>query len=707
MKVKLLIFCNIVLMTFAATLFSTRFAPSITANHTTRANVLQTNPCWNPAADIPLTGVTCGTAPKLQLSCYLPTDIQISGDFNNTQRQADLFSWQEFISLNWPALNGQRGMPDPNKRISAAGPRVWETWKEEYEVFLPNGAAPAAWNSPEPVPPACGGATKRLMRTQKIDDVVDSTLQAAAATGTLPATLTDQQNHLVRYEIRMNKVMFDFIVRHKLYDANVQRNARSVSFPSGAILIKAAWREVEASEERSYHTVTACVCDKDGNGQPANCQTKKMGLVGLHITQKTDNAPQWIWSTFEQINNVPGPGAGAHPAFFNPRCASCPPNQQTKPGMSNQITREVAIPSQNPDCSQPQQALDNVQLLNANVQQAMKQADSVWQSYQLINTQWPVPPVNKTTTTVFYARPVVLGNTTMESFVQPTSTCMGCHSTARTVNPVNFVSSDFSFTLNNAQPAQSNPHLISPPAHPVTAWDKVNWATITRGYQLTTQTYELLPKNVPKARLHCASCHLNAGGNMSAAWWVNLIQEYPTPPSLQDRINGCFERSLNGNPLCTPVGYKTTGNPPPCSQSADMKAFTTYMDWLTEQWNNPGTSVHGFPWIPNLPGSAVSGKAIFQQKCAVCHRLDGQGRYEEGIYYRPALWGPHSFNKSAGMFSTPSMLAAFLRWNMPLGAGGLLTDQEAWDVQAYVDSQPRPVQSPTPTPTPSTRKAKE
>lgn len=67
------------------------------------------------------------------------------------------------------------------------------------------------------------------------------------------------------------------------------------------------------------------------------------------------------------------------------------------------------------------------------------------------------------------------------------------------------------------------------------------------------------------------------------------------------------------------------------------------------------------------------------QQCAVCHREDGQGRYDSNVYYRPALWGPHSFNQTAGMFSDPAGLAAFVRWNMPLGAGGLLTDQEAWD----------------------------
>jgi cytochrome c len=287
-------------------------------------------------------------------------------------------------------------------------------------------------------------------------------------------------------------------------------------------------------------------------------------------------------------------------------------------------------------------------------------------------------------------RPPVLANTTMESFVQPTSTCMGCHASARTVNPFAFVSSDFSFTLNNARPAPSNPNVIAPPRQPVTDWDRQNWDAVMRGYRLATQTYELLPTHVPQARLHCSSCHLNAGGNRAAAWWVNLSREYPRPPDLQNRINGCFERSLNGKPLCTPRGYPTPGDPPSCETSADMHALTAYMDWLTAQWNDPHTTTHGFPPISPLSGDVARGEHVYTQKCAVCHGADGQGRYDHGIYYRPALWGPSSFNHGAGMFAAPPDLAAFVRWNMPLGAGGLLTDQEAWDVEAFIHSKPRP-----------------
>lgn len=664
--------------------------------------------CFNPAADIRLTGKTCGTSPSLQLSCYLPTDMASPIptpappapplNFNTLQRAADIFSWQTFIALNWPVNPAMRGEPDASKKISDPGPRVWETWKEAYEVYLKDGAKPKPWNDTEPIPGACAdGATKVFFRKQKIDDVVDSTLQAAAATGTLPATLTDQKNKLVRYEIRMNKVMFDHIVKHQLYNANIQAQAKSIDFPDGAMLIKAAWREITPSEESLFHTVTACVCDTDANGNLINCRKQRMGLVGFHITSKTGFAPQWIWSTFEQVMNVPGQ-TGAPYSFNNPSCgaAICPPNQQSLPGTPNQIVRSIPIPNAEPDCNKPTLAVDNIALLNKDVFKAMSDTGSIFRYYQLVNTQWPVPKTYKTPQpeTRFTVRPVTLGNTTMESFVQPTSTCMGCHSTARTVNQNTFVSSDFSFSLNNAMPLQTNckvipPPTATPPPHK-TKWDEDNWAKILRGYTLATQTYEQLPKFVPKAKLHCASCHLGAGGNSDAAWWVDLKEEYPTTPQLQARINHCFTNSLNGNALCTPAGNGMRGD---CDTNQNMQAFLVYMQWLDEQAKTLklcNTVKHGYPPISGTSGDKVSGEHIFVQKCAVCHQLNGQGRYQYNTYFRPALWGPQSFNQAAGMFTDPSYLAQFIRWNMPLMAGGELSDQEAWDVEAYLHSKPRP-----------------
>ena len=510
--------------------------PATTATTATQVVAASASPakCFNSSANIPLSGRTCGPVADLQLTCYLPSDMvppppaPSLTNFNTLQRSADIFSWQEFFALNWPARAGMRGEPDVNKKINEPGPRVWETWKEEYEVYLKDGRKPRPWNDQEPVPASCGGE-KIFFRTQKIHDVVDATLQAAAADGTLPATLTDQNGKLVRYEIRLNKVLFDHIVKHRLYNANLQALAKSVDFPNGAILIKAAWREVSPAEEKLFHTVTACVCDKDKQGRMVNCRKQRMGLVGFHITQKTPSAPQWVWSTFEQVNNVPGIAATGDLSFNDPSCTTCPINEQAKPGIPNQMVRSITIPGVEPNCADPTQAVDNVRRLNDDVRKALATAGSVFRYYELINTQWPVPESTKPPQpeTVFNVRPVALGNTTMESFVQPTSTCMGCHSTARTVNPNNFVSSDFSFTLNNAQPKKTSCKTIPPPTRPRTRWEHHHWSRIMRGYALATQTYELLPTFVPQAKLHCASCHLSAGGNSDAAWWVDLKSEYP------------------------------------------------------------------------------------------------------------------------------------------------------------------------------------
>ena len=703
-RLPLLLFVAASLLAVAALLVIGLHPTSATTATQVSATAVSPAKCFNPRANIPLTGRTCGPVPDLQLSCYLPSDMVAPSpspsptsimpllNFNTLQRSADIFSWQEFFALNWPARSDMRGEPDVNKKISDPGPRVWETWKEEYEVYLKDGRNPRPWNDREPVPGACGGE-KIFFRTQKIHDVVDATLQAAAADGTLPATLTDQNGKLVRYEIRLNKILFDHIVKHRLYNANVQSLAKSVDFPNGAILIKAAWREVSPTEERLFHTVTACVCDKDKKGIMVNCKKQRMGLVGFHITQKTPSAPQWVWSTFEQVNNVPGIAATGELSFNDPSCTTCPVNKQTQTGTPNQMVRAITIPGVEPNCAEPTQAVDNVRRLNDDVRKALATAGTVFRYYELINTQWPVPQVSSTPQpeTVFNVRPLALGNTTMESFVQPTSTCMGCHSTARTVNANNFVSSDFSFTLNNAQPAKTSCKIIPPPHHPRTRWERRHWPEIKRGYALATQTYELLPAFVPQAKLHCASCHLGAGGNSDAAWWVDLKSEYPTKPKLQARINHCFTNSLNGKELCTPAAQGQSGD---CDSNKNMEAFLTYMQWLDKQAASMrlcNTVKHGYPPISTLTGNPTAGQQVFIQKCAVCHGLDGQGRYESNTYFRPALWGPHSFNQAAGMFTTPADLAAFVRWNMPLMAGGELSDQEAWDVEAFIHSKSRPV----------------
>jgi cytochrome c len=633
---------------------------------------------------IPLPPACKAQLADLRIAPELPRDVEgglRQANLNVVQRAADLFSWQEFMALNWPAKEGERGEPDRARKIGEPGSRVGETWKETYEVYNAEGSDPGEWNAPERLPEAC---RKLLRRTQKVDDEVDATLQAVGARADPPPTLTDQRGRLVRYEIRMNRVLFDFIRQYPLYNSDVQQKSNGVSFPDGSILIKASWREIDPADEARFLAVEACVADRV-DAQLQKPRARRMGLAGFHIMHKTLNARQWVWSTFEHVDNVRS-ATGAAPSFHDPACVDCVVNQQTPRGVPNQVTRVIPIPAADPDCAQEKKSVDNVEKLNATVRAALAEWRTPLQYYELINTQWPLPGPEgapREAATVFAAVPALLGNTTMETFAQGTSSCMGCHAMARTTRTDRFAGSDFSFTLNNANPpAKPDPRLIAAPSHPRTDWDRTNWNSVLRGHALAARTYELLPE-FTTAKLHCGSCHLGNGGNPDAAWWVGMIAkyQYPSTTALPARINSCFEHSLNGKPLCPP---EHAGDNPA------MMAFIKYMQWLDEQYQgHSGPVPNGYPTIDFKAGDEGRGAGIFLQKCAFCHGRDGQGRYAGGPYFRPALWGAHSFNASAGM-ATPATFAAFIKSNMPLGSGGVLTDREACDLAAFVDQQPRP-----------------
>lgn len=207
---------------------------------------------------------------------------------------------------------------------------------------------------------------------------------------------------------------------------------------------------------------------------------------------------------------------------------------------------------------------------------------------------------------------------------------------------------------------------------------------IRYGHQLTTQTQVYAKKYVGND-LNCTSCHLNGGRTPNAAPWVGIwgvFPEYRTRNAqvntLQDRVNDCFQRSMNGKPL--PVDSK------------EMRGILTYMWWLSKDVPT-GVDVEGrgFKRIKaeRTPDTA-KGKTIYAEKCSVCHGANGQGmKGAEGEYMFPPLWGPKSFNIAAGM-ARLNTAAAFVKANMPLGQGGSLTDQEAYDVAAFFIQQPRP-----------------
>ena len=208
--------------------------------------------------------------------------------------------------------------------------------------------------------------------------------------------------------------------------------------------------------------------------------------------------------------------------------------------------------------------------------------------------------------------------------------------------------------------------------------------SIRLGKLLATETGSRLPDYVGNA-LRCTSCHLDGGRTQNAAPWVGIWGVFPEYRSrnamvnlLEDRINDCFERSLNGKRM--PV------------DSNEMRAMQAYMQWLSRGVPT-GVNVQGrgFKRIaaPALP-DPTRGKDVYAAKCVACHGPDGQGMFgPSGEMLFPPLWGPRSFSIGAGM-GRLNTAAAFVKANMPFGQGGTLTDQEAYDVAAYFTQQPRP-----------------
>jgi thiosulfate dehydrogenase len=207
---------------------------------------------------------------------------------------------------------------------------------------------------------------------------------------------------------------------------------------------------------------------------------------------------------------------------------------------------------------------------------------------------------------------------------------------------------------------------------------------IRDGQRIVTDT-QATAKGYVGNGLRCANCHLDGGRTAYAAPLVGLTGLFPeyrsrrgSVESLEDRINDCFLRSMNGKALP--------------DASREMISLLAYIAWLS-QGVPTGSEVkgRGFREIrAPRPADPSRGKAVYLAKCAACHGAEGQGvKAGPSSYAFPPLSGSQSFNVGAGM-ARVSVAAAFVQAKMPLGNAGTLTDQEAFDVAAYVTAQPRP-----------------
>lgn len=214
---------------------------------------------------------------------------------------------------------------------------------------------------------------------------------------------------------------------------------------------------------------------------------------------------------------------------------------------------------------------------------------------------------------------------------------------------------------------------------------------IRRGEQLFRET-GVYAREYVGSGLNCSNCHLDSGRKplsspMWAAWgkypaWRKKTGAIST---MEDRILGCFIYSMNAQ-------ASAAGVPPPPGHDI-YRDLQAYFAWLATGVQ-VGAEMPGRGFLKLAePGQGMDrerGASVYSEKCAMCHGPDGGGqRNEDGSYTYPPLWGERSYNWGAGM-SKMANAAGFIKVNMPFGAGNTLTDQQAWDVAAFINSHERP-----------------
>lgn len=226
---------------------------------------------------------------------------------------------------------------------------------------------------------------------------------------------------------------------------------------------------------------------------------------------------------------------------------------------------------------------------------------------------------------------------------------------------------------------------------PLTAEGKL----IRYGRSLIANTAHYLgPKGIVQPvsnGMNCQNCHLDAGTRPWGNNYSAVATTYPryrdrsgTIESVEKRINDCLQRSLNGQPLD--------------SNSHELKAMSAYIKWVGSKVpanKKPlGVGISSLPFL-DRPADSARGRLVYVQYCQRCHGGDGQGVPDTNRagYLYPPLWGAHSYNNGAGIYRL-SRLAGYVKDNMPYDSAfhykPVLSDEEAWDVAAFINTQVRP-----------------
>jgi thiosulfate dehydrogenase len=251
----------------------------------------------------------------------------------------------------------------------------------------------------------------------------------------------------------------------------------------------------------------------------------------------------------------------------------------------------------------------------------------------------------------------------------------------------------------------------------VTAWDfpknplsdaALDDSTLSReirsGFRIFTNTPGEAPRFTP-SRMSCSNCHLNGGQRERSLPLVGVAGMFPEYNrrsgrlyTLGDRIVDCFVRSENATGVLGAGGQNETEQQAetlPLPTSKEVLALSAYITWLargSEVGKNPtwrGQNV--IPPAVLIPVEKLDtrkGEELFMERCTTCHGPDGQG-VAVGDKKPGPLWGPDSWNDGAGAARVYT-LAGIIRYAMPYLDPGSLTDEEAQQLAAFINSKPRP-----------------
>jgi hypothetical protein len=351
----------------------------------------------------------CLVVPQVKLSNVTDPPFANQDNFN-------CFAWQTFIDLTWAAKSGSPGVADPSVLPSKYGaPQsrpVWETFSTKDSVFKPDAAKPDPFGTFAASAPGCtatgqGTAAPLYAITKLMDDGTKGLSEISQAGMGKFGWVTAQNGKPTYYDVRLNKVEYDYIVHNQLYNALNQAKAAATQgqgllLPNGVVEIKAAWLEItNPSLWPRYRMIKTVIEEYDPAhpNAPLHCRVANMGLVAIHMIHKTRLAQQFAWTTFEQVDNQPEYGASA-PAghaytYFNPNCDA------SKDAYHCAINASPCTDPNDPKTCKPITAANQVEKiipmppatasLNTDMQAKIRAANpnSVYQYYQLVDTLWP------------------------------------------------------------------------------------------------------------------------------------------------------------------------------------------------------------------------------------------------------------------------------------------------------------------------------